>query len=86
VIIESGLDNFRIDPSQGTHFFQNLTSFRVGYMTVNPFINDGCFNHDKLAVKKALYDDGQIRHVRFRDPLVIKIDGRTNRGVIFEEE
>jgi CheY-like chemotaxis protein len=85
VIIESGLDNYRIDPSQGTHFFQNLTSFRVGYMTVNPFIDDGCFNHDKLAAKKAVYDDGQIRHVRFSDPLVIKIDGRTNRGVIFEE-
>jgi CheY-like chemotaxis protein len=86
VIIESGLASYRIDPSQGTHFFQNLTSFRVGYMTVNPFINDGCFNHDKLAAKKAIYDDGQIRHVRFSDPLVIKIDGRTNRGVIFEEE
>jgi hypothetical protein len=86
VIIESGLDNYRIDPSQGTHFFQNLTSFRVGYMTVNPFINDGCFNHEKLAAREAIYDDGQIRHVRFSDPLVIKIDGRTNRGVIFEEE
>ena len=86
VIIESGLANYRIDPSQGTHFFQNLTSFRVGYMTVNPFINEGCFNHDKLAAKKAIYDDGQVRHVRFSDPLVIKIDGRTNRGVIFEEE
>ncbi|MEX0981226.1 MAG: PEP/pyruvate-binding domain-containing protein [Bacteroidales bacterium] len=82
VIIESGLANYRIDPSQGTHFFQNLTSFRVGYMTVNPYMNDGCFNHDKLSVKKALYDDGMIRHVRFSDPLVIKIDGRTNRGVI----
>ena len=86
VIIESGLANYRIDPSQGTHFFQNLTSFRVGYMTVNPYINDGSFNHDKLSVKKALYDDGLIRHVRFDDPLVIKIDGRTNRGVIFEEK
>ena len=86
VIIESGLANYRIDPSQGTHFFQNLTSFHVGYMTVNPCINDGCYNHEKLAAKKAIYDDGQIRHVRFRDPLVIKIDGRTNRGVIFEED
>ena len=44
LIVESGLENYRIDPSQGTHFFQNLTSFRVGYMTINPFIGDGFYD------------------------------------------
>lgn len=85
VIIESGLDDFRIDPSQGTHFFQNLTSFRVGYMTINPYINDGSYNLDRLAQQESISDDGIIRHVRFKNPLVIKIDGKTNRGIILEE-
>jgi hypothetical protein len=86
VIIESGLADYRIDPSQGTHFFQNLTSFRVGYMTINPFIKDGSYNIERLNSMEAVYDDGLVRHVRFEEPLVIKIDGKTNRGVIFEEQ
>ena len=48
IIIESGLKNYRIDPSQGTHFFQNLTSFRVGYFTINPYINEGYYDVDFL--------------------------------------
>lgn len=48
VIVESGLPNYRIDPSQGTHFFQNITSFRVGYFTINPFMNDGYYDVDFL--------------------------------------
>jgi hypothetical protein len=84
VIIESGLENFRIDPSQGTHFFQNLTSFRVGYMTINPFINDGLYNIERLAQQEVIFDDGMIRHVRFKAPLIIKIDGKSNRGIIME--
>jgi CheY-like chemotaxis protein len=82
VIIESGLEHYRIDPSQGTHFFQNLTSFRVGYMTINPFINDGFYNLDYLESMKAVYEDEMIRHVQFKKPLEVKIDGKTNRGVI----
>lgn len=82
VIIESGLKDYRIDPSQGTHFFQNLTSFRVGYMTINPFIHDGFYNVDYLNSLKPEYDDEMIRHVTFREPLDIRIDGKTNRGVI----
>jgi CheY-like chemotaxis protein len=84
VIIESGLENFRIDPSQGTHFFQNLTSFRVGYMTINPFINDGSYNLDLLAKQELIHNEGMIRHVRFKEDLIIKIDGKSNRGIIME--
>ena len=48
VIVEAGLTNYRVDPSQGTHFFQNLTSFGVGYFTINAFMNDGVYNQDFL--------------------------------------
>lgn len=84
VIVESGLENYRIDPSQGTHFFQNLTSFRVGYFTINPFIKDGHYNLGFLSEQPAFYEDNVIRHVRFNRPLVIMIDGKKNLGVVMK--
>lgn len=82
IIIESGLANYRIDPSQGTHFFQNLTSFGVGYMTLNPYINDGFYDVSYLDSLPAAYEDTFIRHVRFDKPPEIIIDGRKHKGVI----
>ncbi len=84
IIIESGLKNYRIDPSQGTHFFQNLTSFRVGYFTINPYINEGYYDVDYLNRLNVVYEDGFIRHVRFDNPLEIMIDGKKHRGVILK--
>lgn len=84
VIVESGLDNYRIDPSQGTHFFQNLTSFRVGYLTINPFIDDGWYDLDFLRSESAFFETEHIRCIRFDKPLVVHIDGRNNKGVIFK--
>ncbi len=84
LIIESGLENYRIDPSQGTHFFQNLTSFRVGYFTINPFMNDGFMDISLLDSMPAVFEDDIVRHVQFDKPLVIKIDGRHNKGVVLK--
>ncbi|MEJ2593950.1 MAG: PEP/pyruvate-binding domain-containing protein [bacterium] len=84
LIIESGLEDYRIDPSQGTHFFQNLTSFRVGYFTINPFIKDGYYDLDFLDKKEALFENEVLRHVRFDDPLKIIIDGKQNYGIVLK--
>jgi len=84
LIVESGLDNFRIDPSQGTHFFQNLTSFRVGYFTINPFINDGSYDVDFLDKQPAVFENEFVRHVRFKNNFIIKIDGKKNLGIIIK--
>ncbi len=84
LIVESGLENYRIDPSQGTHFFQNLTSFRVGYFTIHPYIKDGFFDVDYLDSLPAVYEDELIRHVHFDDPLTMVINGRTNSGVVMK--
>jgi hypothetical protein len=84
LIIESGLEHYRVDPSQGTHFFQNLTSFRVGYFTINPFVNDGKYDIDYLNQQTAFYEDEFVRHVRFDKPLVVKIDGKKNKGVVLK--
>jgi CheY-like chemotaxis protein len=84
VIVESGLDNFRVEPSQGTHFFQNLTSFRVGYLTVNPFINDGVFDVNYLDCMATFHETQYIRCIHFNEPLMIHIDGKINKGVVFK--
>ena len=82
VIVESGLANYRIDPSQGTHFFHNLTSFRVAYFTINPYINDGYYDVDFLNSIPAVYEDEFLRHVKFAEELLIEVDGRLSRGVV----
>ncbi|MCX6272545.1 MAG: phosphoenolpyruvate synthase [Bacteroidetes bacterium] len=86
LIIESGLENYRVDPSQGTHFFQNLTSFRVGYFTINPFSNDGHYDLKYLNARPAVFEDEYVRHVRFDTPLIVKIDGKKNTGVVLKAE
>ena len=86
VIVESGLTDYQIDPSQGTHFFQNLTSFRVGYFTINPFRKDGFYDLGYLENHEAIYENKYLRHLRFKKPVVVKIDGRKNMGVIFKSE
>jgi hypothetical protein len=84
LIVESGLKNYRIDPSQGTHFFQNLTSFGVGYFTINPYINEGYYDVDYLNKITIVYEDNSVRHVRFEKPLKIMIDGKKHKGVIMK--
>ncbi len=86
VIVECGLDNFRVEPSQGTHFFQNLTSFGVGYLTINPFQGDGRFDVAQLDALPALYESEHIRHVRFPKSLYIFVDGRKSRAIIRASE
>ena len=86
VIVECGLENYRVDPSQGTHFFQNLTSFGVGYFTINPFKGDGWFDEAYLNALPAVEDTEYLRHVRFDKPIVIKMDGKKSLGVVLKPE
>jgi hypothetical protein len=82
--VESGLKNYRIDPSQGTHFFQNITSFRVGYFTVNQYINEGFYDAEWLDKLDVVFEDEYVRHIRFNNPLEIMIDGKRHKGVIMK--
>ena len=84
VIVECGLENYRVDPSQGTHFFQNLTSFGVGYFTVNPFKGDGWFDEAFLNAQPAVEETEYLRHVRFDAPITIKMDGKKRLGVVLK--
>lgn len=83
VIVESCLENFRVDPSQGTHFFQNMTSFNAGYVNVNPYSRKGeVFDYAALDAMPAIYESEYVRRVRFDDELLICVDGREGRAVV----
>ena len=82
LIVEAGLKNYRVDPSQGTHFFQNLTSFGVGYFTINTYNNDGIFRQDILDLMPAVEETTFVRHVRFDRPLKIMMDGKRQIGAV----
>ncbi|MDE6654256.1 MAG: phosphoenolpyruvate synthase, partial [Muribaculaceae bacterium] len=84
LIVEASLSNYRIEPSQGTHFFQNLTSFGVGYFTINPTISDGVYNIDYLNSMPAVYESERVRIVKFPKPLNIAINGKKGIGVVAE--
>ena len=82
VIVELGLKNYHVDPSQGTHFFQNLTSFGVGYFTINTFTGAGIFQKEVLDAMPAVEETEYVRHVRFEQPLKIMMDGKKQQGVV----
>ncbi len=86
VIVEEGLKNYHVDPSQGTHFFQNLTSFGVGYFTVNAYNGDGVFRKDVLDRMPAVEETVHVRVVRFAQPLKIMMDGKKQQGVVLLPE
>ena len=87
VIAECCLENFRVDPSQGTHFFQNLTSFNAGYVNVNPYVRrDDVFDQSVLDALPAVKETAYFRHVRFAAPLTVCIDGKTGKALIGEKK
>ena len=84
VIVEAGLRDLKVTPSQGTHFFQNLTSFNVGYFTVNPESGDGVVDWEWLAAQPALSSLAHVRHLRLEKPILVLMNGRNNEGVILK--
>ena len=83
VIVECCLENFRIDPSQGTHFFQNMTSFNAGYVNVNPYSRPGEYcDIDALDAMPAEYESDFVRIVHFPEDLTVCVDGKENRALV----
>ncbi len=82
-LVECSLPDFRVDPSQGTHFFQNLTSFNAGYVNVDPYSRRGdSLNLEPLNALPAVYETQWLRHVRLENPLTVCIDGRAGKALI----
>jgi CheY-like chemotaxis protein len=84
VIVESELKDISVAPSQGSHIFQNLTSFREGYFTVNTDAGDGRVDWEWLSKQPAVSEGAFVRHLRFQQPLVVKMNGTRRQGVILK--
>ena len=86
VIVEAGFRDFRVTPSQGSHFFQNLTAFQIGYFTVNPDAGEGSVDWRWLTQQTAVEEQGCVRHLHFEKPIQVIMNSRTSQGVIFKPE
>ena len=83
VLVECSLPDFRVDPSQGTHFFQNLTSFNAGYVNVDPYVRKGdALDLTPLDAIPAVEETTWLRHVSLDQPLKVCIDGRAGKALI----
>ena len=80
-IVEATLPSMNVEPSQGSHFFHNLSSFQVSYFTV-PHTGRFRIDWDWLAAQPVVRETPLVRHVRLAEPLTVRVDGRTARGVI----
>jgi len=85
-IVEAGFRDFRVTPSQGSHFFQNLSAFQVGYFTVNPDAGEGSLDWRWLEEQKEVEEQGCVRHLRFEQPISIVMNSRTSQGVILKPQ
>ena len=86
LIVESSLPNYRIEPSQGTHFFQNLTSMGVGYFTVDTAAGKGIYDVDFLDSLPAVAETEHVRVVTIPQPFAIGIDGTKGKGVVVKPD
>ena len=86
VIVESGFRDTRVSPSQGTHFFHNITSANIGYFTVNPEVGDGLVDWKWMAGQPALEEGTFFRHIRLKEPLLVLMNGRKQEGLILKPD
>ncbi len=86
VIVEAGFHDFRVTPSQGSHFFQNLTAFQIGYFTVNPDAGEGSIDWEWLTEQPAVGEQGCVRHLQFVEPVRVVMNSRASQGVIFKPD
>ncbi len=83
-IVESSFKDFMVEPSQGSHFFHNITSFMVGYFTVNAFKEEGFVDWDWLLKQPAVETKIYSKHIRFDEPVIVKMNGKENKGIIIK--
>lgn len=84
VIAECALPGFRIEPSQGTHFFQNLTSFGTGYFTIDSRAGNGMIDTDFIDTLPVESESEYLKVIRFDNPVTIAVNGRKSKGVVFK--
>ncbi|HIA49082.1 MAG TPA: hypothetical protein EYN90_00625 [Acidobacteria bacterium] len=84
IIVEAGFEDMAITPSQGSHFFQNITASQIGYFTVNPQAGEGFINWEWLSAQPSTTELHYVRHIRCQSPIVVKMNGQKHSGVILK--
>jgi CheY-like chemotaxis protein len=83
-IVEACFKDFSVTPSQGSHFFQNITSFMVGYFTIGEEESKGFVDWQWLAAQEAVEEKELTRHLQFEHPVIVRMNGHLNRGIILK--
>jgi CheY-like chemotaxis protein len=86
VIVEAGFKDMEVDPSQGSHFFHNITSFRISYFSVNSVTGNGFIDWAWLRSVPVVEEKDYVRHICLDNPVVVKVDGQQNKGIILKPE
>ena len=86
MIVEAGFKDMEVDPSQGSHFFHNITSFRISYFTVNSITQDGFVDWEWLRANPVAEEKEFVRHIRLEKPIVAKVNGHQNKGILLKPE
>jgi CheY-like chemotaxis protein len=86
VIVEAGFKDMEVDPSQGSHFFHNITSFRISYFTINSMTQDGFVDWEWLRANPVVEEKEFVRHLCLTKPIVAKVNGHQNKGIILKPE
>ena len=81
VIVEVGLKEFNVDPAQGTHFFQNVTSLNIGCLSI-PYNSEAFINRRRMDSGEMVQETQFLKLYRWQRPLDIRIDGRSGDAVI----
>lgn len=82
IIVEVGMEGFNVDPSQGTHFFHNITSLRVAYLTIDPELKNEMIDWDWFYAQEKVTELEHVVHIRLHAPLEGRLDGTTGQGVV----
>jgi len=86
VIVETGFENIRVEPSQGAHFFHNLMSFNIGYLTINTDLKNGFIDWEWLRKKEVNQKSAFVTHLQFQNPITVKLEGQNKRGIVYKPE
>lgn len=83
-IVETSFKEMAVEPSQGSHFFQNITSFNIGYFTINSVKGNGFFDWEWLLKQNSIESKNFTKHIQFKNPVVVKMNGHNNKGIIIK--
>ena len=82
MIVETAIPGFQIEPSQGTHFFQNITSLGVGYLTIDTVNKDGFIDENLISGLECVHESAFVKVYKAPEGMVGYIDRSSNKAIV----